>query len=257
MTTQCNGRFVKNKFYSPLCNVPLETNMPFSDEVVTLAILSFGSTTVDDFCVILVFMAREYVKATSFADAQKAFVEISLGQTLGFSIIVVASLVIGLGLGAVVSGEYLALIGAAPVIIGFFKIQELRDDGECPCCGGAEDDDASLLAKSQSDGAAPRLSTTGFRDSVVGSADSGTAEGGIKLRRTSAIGGKLLALSRESSTRSVNNSGRWARCPFRSWHCCQPHRVSASLCRSLARSFSARATTASRRASTAAILKAT
>ena len=232
--------------------------MPFSDEVVTLAILSFGSTTVDDFCVILVFMAREYVKATSFADAQKAFVEISLGQTLGFSIIVVASLVIGLGLGAVVSGEYLALIGAAPVIIGFFKIQELRDDGECPCCGGAEDDDASLLAKSQSDGAAPRLSTTGVRNSVVGSTDSAT-EGGIKLRRTSAIGGKLLALSRENSSRSVNNGRWWARRPFHSWHCCLclPHRVSTSVCLSLARSFSARATTVSRRASTAAILKAT
>ena len=34
----------------------------FSNYSITLALLSFFSTTVDDFCVILIFFAREYVK---------------------------------------------------------------------------------------------------------------------------------------------------------------------------------------------------
>ena len=144
-------------------------------------------------------MAREYVKAASFGEARQAFIEISLGQTLGFSVIVVASLVIGLGLGAVVSGEYLSLIGAVPVIIGLFKIQELREEGECACCGGPEAED-SLLAKSQS-GAQRLSSSSGFQeqtksDELVGT--NKTASDGIKLRRNSSIGGRLL---RENSTR--------------------------------------------------------
>ena len=63
--------------------------MPFSNYSITLALLSFFSTTVDDFCVILIFFAREYVKTHSLSnpDTVLAFVKISIGQLIGFTII--------------------------------------------------------------------------------------------------------------------------------------------------------------------------
>lgn len=97
---------------------------------VTLALLSFFSTTVDDFCVILIFMAREYVKTNAYRDKEtiSAFCRISIGQVLGFTVIVGVSLVLGIGLHSVVDNDYIALIGLLPVLIGFYKVYELLQE---------------------------------------------------------------------------------------------------------------------------------
>jgi cadmium resistance protein CadD (predicted permease) len=104
--------------------------MPFSNYSITLALLSFFSTTVDDFCVILIFFAREYVKTHSLSnpDTTLAFVKISIGQLIGFSVIVGISLILGIGLHAVVDNDYIDLIGLLPIVIGLYKVYELLDE---------------------------------------------------------------------------------------------------------------------------------
>ena len=104
--------------------------MIFSNNSLTLALLSFFSTTVDDFCVILIFFAREYVKTHSVSNADTAlsFVKISIGQFVGFSIIVAVSLGCGIGLNSVVNNNYIDLIGILPVLIGLYKVYELMHE---------------------------------------------------------------------------------------------------------------------------------
>lgn len=104
--------------------------MVFSSNSTTLALLSFFSTTVDDFCVILIFFAREYVKTHSVSDANTvlSFVKISIGQLVGFSIIVAISLGFGVGLHSVVNNDYIDLIGILPVLIGIYKIFEVMQE---------------------------------------------------------------------------------------------------------------------------------
>ena len=101
--------------------------MVFSNNATTLAILSFISTTVDDFCVILIFFAREYVKTRVVSSPQTiaAFVNISIGQILGFTVIVGVSLVLGMALHSVVNSEYVDLVGVFPIAIGLFKLAEV------------------------------------------------------------------------------------------------------------------------------------
>lgn len=94
---------------------------------VALPVMSFFSTTVDDFVVILIFFAREYVKTNSLSDRVTllSFTKISVGQILGFSGIVVISLVLGLVLHSVIDNDYIDLIGLLPVLIGLYKIYEI------------------------------------------------------------------------------------------------------------------------------------
>ena len=101
--------------------------MVFDNNATTLAILSFISTTVDDFCVILIFFAREYVKTRVVSSPQTiaAFVNISIGQILGFTIIVGVSLVLGMALHSVINSEYVDLVGIFPIAIGLYKLVEL------------------------------------------------------------------------------------------------------------------------------------
>ena len=118
---------------------------------MTLALLSFFSTTVDDFCVILIFFAREYVKTHSLSnpDTVLAFVKISIGQLVGFTIIVGVSLILGIGLHAVVDNDYIDLIGLLPITIGLYKVYELLDEegylkrihNLCCCVSSAETTD--------------------------------------------------------------------------------------------------------------------
>jgi cadmium resistance protein CadD (predicted permease) len=104
--------------------------MTFSNYSITLALLSFFSTTVDDFCVILIFFAREYVKTHSLSHPETvlSFIKISVGQLIGFSIIVGVSLVLGIGLHSVVDNDYIDLIGFLPIVIGLYKVYELLDE---------------------------------------------------------------------------------------------------------------------------------
>lgn len=110
-----------------------------ADNTFTLAMLSFFSTTVDDFCVILIFFAREYVKTYNISDPGTvlSFIKISIGQLIGFTIIVLVSLVLGIGLHSVVDSNYIDLIGLLPVFVGVYKVYEVVVElGFCsaPCC---------------------------------------------------------------------------------------------------------------------------
>lgn len=104
--------------------------MVLNNGSLTLAMLSFFSTTVDDFCVILIFFAREYVKSHSMSDPATvlSFVKISIGQFVGFSVIVAISLVLGIGLHSVVNNDYIDLIGLLPILIGLYKVYEILDE---------------------------------------------------------------------------------------------------------------------------------
>ena len=104
--------------------------MVFTNNSITLAILSFFSTTVDDFCVILIFFAREYVKTRCITSPEtvSAFVRISIGQILGFTIIVGISLILGMALHSVINSEYVDLVGIFPIAIGLYKLVELLYD---------------------------------------------------------------------------------------------------------------------------------
>lgn len=127
------------------------STLNFSNNSVTLAMLSFISTTVDDFCVILIFFAREYVKTNrlSHPDTLYAFFKISVGQIFGFTIIVGISLVLGLALHSVVDEEYIDLVGLLPILIGVYKVYEiLIENGHISmmyrslCCMGSREDDS-------------------------------------------------------------------------------------------------------------------
>ena len=131
--------------------------MPFSNYSITLALLSFFSTTVDDFCVILIFFAREYVKTHSLSnpDTVLAFVKISIGQLIGFTVIVVVSLILGVSLHAVVDNDYIDLIGLLPIVIGLYKVYELLDEegyltrlyNMCCCVSVVEEEQDDVEAK--------------------------------------------------------------------------------------------------------------
>lgn len=107
---------------------------------VTLALLAFLSTTLDDFTVILIFFGREYVKTHDVYNpkTRAAFVSIISGQFLAFTIIVVIALGIGIGLRKAISDSYIDLIGFLPVMIGLYKIYEILDeDGYLEHCWNA------------------------------------------------------------------------------------------------------------------------
>ena len=123
-----------------------------AENSLTLALLSFFSTTVDDFCVILIFFAREYVKNPSMSNPSTmlSFVKISTGQFIGFTIIVGASLILGIGLHSVVDQDYIDLIGLLPILLGLYKVYEILNEAgyfmKICCCfqytpinGGTED----------------------------------------------------------------------------------------------------------------------
>lgn len=103
------------------------------------AFLAFFSTTLDDFAVMLVFFSR----AQQMEDVRMGYMKVILGQTIGFSIVILISLM-GLVLGIFIPTEYVDLIGFIPVIAGLQKVYEvLAEDGYCCCCkigeGNGED----------------------------------------------------------------------------------------------------------------------
>ena len=62
----------------------------FSEYALALSLMAFFATSVDDFCVLLIFFSREYDKTNDLGDAstQRAFFLICIGQFVGFTIIV-------------------------------------------------------------------------------------------------------------------------------------------------------------------------
>ena len=178
----------------------------------TLAMLSFFSTTVDDFCVILIFYAREYVKTHSISDPQTvlSFIKISIGQFIGFTIIVGLSLVLGLGLHSVVNNDYIDLIGLLPILLGIYKIYELLEESgkfselyKMCCVGGytaiGSETDESPRSKNAD-------SPTETFDSENNTADEEKDAGGVELMPVVVIAKESIdvqVISEESSNIDV------------------------------------------------------
>jgi hypothetical protein len=75
--------------------------------------------------------------------ANNGYLKVILGQTFGFTIVVLISL-IGLLIGAVVPKEYVDLVGIFPFLVGLYKMYEVFMEEGCFCCcfgrGGGEHD---------------------------------------------------------------------------------------------------------------------
>lgn len=125
---------------------------------LSLAILAFLSTTLDDFSVVLIFFGKEYVKTHNVYDVStcNAFISIIVGQIIGFTLIVGISLCIGIGLReSISSDEYIDLVGFVPILIGVYKIHQILDEDEyysacCVYCGCS-------AAKTETDGETPAV----------------------------------------------------------------------------------------------------
>ena len=113
----------------------------FSKYALALSLMAFFATSVDDFCVLLIFFSREYAKTNDLSnpDTQRAFTNICIGQFVGFTIIVSVSLAIGIGLSQTVDDDWIDLIGFIPILIGCYLIYELMSEAgyfECCCPSG-------------------------------------------------------------------------------------------------------------------------
>jgi cadmium resistance protein CadD (predicted permease) len=84
---------------------------------VLAAIVAFASTNIDDICLLIVFFAR----AASAAPRGMTPFRVVAGQTLGFSVLVMLSLV-GIVLGVFIEAKYVQLIGLLPLCMGLWGV---------------------------------------------------------------------------------------------------------------------------------------
>lgn len=96
--------------------------MPTS--IVASAIIAFVSTTMDDFAVMLLFLSR----AQQMDNVNLGYMKVVIGQTVGFTIVVLISL-IGMLAGIFIPAKYVNLIGLLPLYVGFEKAYELLTEG--------------------------------------------------------------------------------------------------------------------------------
>ena len=117
---------------------------------IVSTVIAFFSTTIDDFAIMLYFFAMAENEKTPAAKRLQ-YVKVIAGQTIGFSIVILVSL-IGFVLGLLIPEDYIDLIGFIPIIAGFMKLHEVMDeegylDG-CPAwCRGGGDGDAKDAEK--------------------------------------------------------------------------------------------------------------
>jgi len=95
------------------------------------AVVAFCSTTIDDFAVLLIF----YSRAKSMPNRTAGYLRVILGQTLGFTIVVIISL-FGMILGTFFSQDYINVIGIVPLYLGLHKLYEILEDEKffSKCC---------------------------------------------------------------------------------------------------------------------------
>mmetsp|Transcript_19412 Transcript_19412/g.18761 ORF Transcript_19412/g.18761 Transcript_19412/m.18761 type:complete len:291 (-) Transcript_19412:72-944(-) len=94
------------------------------------AILAFISTTIDDFTVMLLFFSRARTECT---DIKIGYIKVMVGQTIGFTIVIIFSLV-GMALGLIIPTKYLDLVGFFPLCMGLFKLYEIIAERGICCC---------------------------------------------------------------------------------------------------------------------------
>ena len=88
--------------------------------------IAFFSTTIDDFAIMLYFFALAENEKTPAAKRLQ-YVKVVAGQTIGFSIVILVSL-IGFVLGLFIPEDYVDLIGVIPIIAGLMKLHEVLDE---------------------------------------------------------------------------------------------------------------------------------
>lgn len=117
--------------------------------------IAFFSTTIDDFAIMLYFFALAENEKTPAAKRLQ-YVKVIAGQTIGFSIVILVSLV-GFVLGLLIPEDYIDLIGFIPIIAGFMKLHEVLDEEgyleSCPSWCRSSDGDNKDAEKSADSGA--------------------------------------------------------------------------------------------------------
>lgn len=96
-----------------------------NSRILGAAVVAFISTTVDDFAVMIIFFGKASANPVILNNG--GYVKVAIGQTLGFTIVVVISL-IGLGINAAVPPGYVGLIGFIPMVLGLWGLYELIMD---------------------------------------------------------------------------------------------------------------------------------
>lgn len=114
--------------------------IPLTGALIVKAVISFISTTVDDFAVILLFFAKAY----NSPNVTLGMFRTVLGMGLGMTLVIAISLV-GMLLGAFIPGMYVDLIGFFPLLIGVYQLYEvLREDGNLKVCGLNPEEDEGI-----------------------------------------------------------------------------------------------------------------
>lgn len=107
------------------------------------ALISFTSTTIDDFAVMLYFFSMAEMKQGN--ERSRQYVSVLVSFFIGYTIVGVTAL-LSLLFGLVLSKEYIALAGFIPLVAGIHKVYESLVEQDiispCACCGpSAEEDD--------------------------------------------------------------------------------------------------------------------
>jgi cadmium resistance protein CadD (predicted permease) len=97
--------------------------MSIDPKIFITAAISFVSTTLDDFAIIVMFFG----KAQSLENVTKGYLQTCFGMTLGFTVVIAISL-LGLVLGHFIESKYIALIGFIPLLMGAHALYELLDE---------------------------------------------------------------------------------------------------------------------------------
>jgi len=108
------------------------------------ALISFTSTTIDDFAVMLYFFSLAEMKMAN--ERSRQYVSILVSFFIGYTIVGFTALV-SLLFGLVLSKEYIALAGFVPLLAGIHKVYEslVEKDVISPfaCCGSPADDESN------------------------------------------------------------------------------------------------------------------
>ena len=100
------------------------------------AMISFTSTTIDDFAVMLYFMSLAELKEDE--ERSKAYVGILIAFFIGYTIVGGLAL-LSLLFGMVMSKKYIALAGFVPLLAGIHKVYEaLCEQGYLDSCRGVD-----------------------------------------------------------------------------------------------------------------------
>ena len=174
-------------------------DLAMSKEFGIDAMISFTSTTVDDFAVMLYFFSLAEKKHGH--ERSKYYVSIIVSFILGYTIVGVTALV-SLIFGMVLSKEYIALAGFIPLFAGFHTIYEtLVERGIISPwrCKGSNTSGGNSNDNTNRDSPPPSYSPISTRDVEDGSSHgvemsdlkSGGGGGGVKSKSSNGNGNKI------------------------------------------------------------------